>query len=305
MDNWRIRKIEYQHRPVLVNEVIRSLNVKPGKKYIDATVGDGGHSLAILKKGGRVLGIDIDEEAVVMARERLIQSEISPKNWQIVRGNFVNIDKIARERNFLPVKGVLFDLGTSIRQLKQAKRGFSFNLPGPLDMRMSQELKVTAADLINGLNRGELNDLFKRFAQEKYSLAIAKSIINARSQKPIKTTTDLANLVSRVYGRLGMRRKRIHPATKVFQALRIVVNDEINNLKKALPKAFALLATKGRLAVISFHSLEDRVVKDFFKEQSERGQMGILSTKTIRPALVEIKRNPRSRSARLRVGEKQ
>ena len=288
------------HRPVLLKEALAYLNVRRGKKYIDATVGGGGHTAAILREGGIVLGIDVDSQAVDFAKERLA-AEFSIFNFQfsIVRGNFKNIEKIARENGFYPVAGILYDLGLSSYQLEQSGRGFSFQKDESLDMRADQSLSVTAADLVNGLSEKELVKLFEKYGEESRARAIAGAIIRSRWDEPVRTSRELADIVAQVV----KKDKRIHPATKVFQALRIAVNDELNNLKSSLPPAFGLLEPKGCLVVISFHSLEDRIVKHFFREiDGERGK--ILTKKPVTPTKEEIEKNPRSRSAKLRAVEK-
>jgi len=297
------------HKPVLLKEVIEFLAVKSGEKYIDATVGGGGHSEAILKSGGTLLGIDCDPEAIVAARRRLssacpLRRDVGAgASWRLIRGNFGNLKEIALKNNFFPAAGVLFDLGVSSHQLETDYRGFSFNLEGPLDMRMDPDLKVTAADLINALGEYELAEIFFKFGEERYSRRIAGAICRTRQLAPIKTANKLAEIILQVRPRRG-RFDRTHPATRCFQALRIAVNDELNNLKKALPQALEILKPGGRLVVLSFHSLEDRIVKNFLKEKTKEGKIKILTKKPIRPTKKEIEENPRSRSARLRVGEK-
>lgn len=297
------------HEPVLLKEVIGYLNIKPGRKYIDATVGGGGHAEAILKLDGQLLAIDCDPEAIEAAREHFstacpatfsLHERGSDASWRLTQGNFKDLAKIAGKYGFEKVDGVLFDLGVSSYQLETPQRGFSFNLEGPLDMRMDPSLEVTAADLVNGLNKGELEELFKKFAQEYSTGRIAEAIINARRLKPIKTIGQLVEIIENAVP----RRNRLHPATKVFQALRIAVNDELNNLKAALPQAMALLNPGGRLAVISFHSGEDRIVKHFLRDTEKHGKIRIITEKPVRPTLGEVWENPRSRSAKLRVGEK-
>lgn len=287
------------HEPVLLKEAIGYLNIKPGRKYVDATVGGGGHAEAILKLNGQLLAIDCDPEAIEAARERLFTA-CPDASWRLTQGNFKDLAKIAGKYGFEKIDGVLFDLGVSSYQLQMPKRGFSFNLEGPLDMRMDPSLEVTAADLVNGLNKGELEELFKKFAQEYSARRIAEAIVNARRLKPIKTIGQLVEIIENAVPRKG----RLHPATKVFQALRIVVNDELNNLKAALPQAMALLNPGGRLTVISFHSGEDRIVKHFLKNTERHGKMRIITEKPVCPTFEEVKKNPRSRSAKLRVGEK-
>ena len=293
------------HKPALLKEVIEYLNIKPGEKYIDATVGGGGHTEAILKRGGKVLGIDCDPEAIKAARRYLSQACPVPKfrdvgvSWCLVRENFAHLKEVAEEKGFAQVAGIFFDLGVSSYQLETPERGFSFEAETFLDMRMDPSLKVTAADLINGLNKGELDELFSKLAQEKYSRRLAGAICRARRIAPIRTCRQLTEIVVKVKPRKKGGR---HPATNCFLALRIAVNDELNNLKRALPQALALLKIKGRLVIISFHSGEDRIVKNFLKKNKDR--LKILTKKPVRPTEREIKANPRSRSAKLRAGEK-
>ena len=290
------------HLPVLLKEVVEFLNIEKGKKYIDATVGGGGHAEAILKAGGEVLGIDWDPEAVKFAKEYLKRA-CPGTSWRIARGNFAHLKEIARREGFEKVSGVLFDLGVSSHQLEALERGFSFQVDALLDMRMDPSLAVTAADLLKVLSKKQLYALFTRFAQEKRARAIADAIVRARQIKPIERTRELADLVVKVYG--GKRKiKGLHPATKVFLALRIAVNSELENLKVVLPQAVELLKPRGRLAVISFHESEDRIVKMFFKDAKKREILKILTKKPVTPSSEEIKINPRSRSAKLRVGEK-
>jgi len=287
------------HQPVLLNEAIKLLNIKKERKYIDATVGGGGHAEAVLKTGGRVLGIDWDPEAVRYAKEYL-KKACPDTSWKIARGNFANLEEIANKEGFGKVSGILFDLGVSSYQLKTSERGFSFQKDASLDMRMDPRLAITAADLLKVLSKKQLNVLFTRFAQEKRARAIADAIVRARRIKPIETTKELVDLVTSVYG--GKRKIRaIHPATKVFLALRIVVNSELENLKVVLSQALDLLKPNGRLVVISFHESEDRIVKRFLKNEKK---IQILTKKPITPSEEEIRINPRSRSAKLRVGEK-
>lgn len=290
------------HQPVLLNEVIEYLNVKEGGRYIDTTVGGGGHAERIIQKGGRLLGIDCDPEAVEFAKKRL-EKDCPGAFWKIVQGNFANLSEIAQEHGFTQVNGILFDLGVSSHQLEAPERGFSFQEEGPLDMRMDPDLAVTAADLVNALSRNELNALFTRLGEEKRARAIADALVRARCLKKIQTTDQLANIVVEIYG--GRRKVHgRHPATKVFQALRIAVNDELNNLKEGLLQAEKLLRPSGRLVIISFHGLEDRIVKNFFKEKSRAGRLEIMTKKPIRPTEKEMDFNPRSRSAKLRAAEK-
>ncbi len=287
------------HTPVLLKETIDFLNIEKGKKYIDATVGGGGHTEAILKAGGKVLGIDWDPEAIEAAKRHL-RTACPDAFWKIVRGSFGYLSEIAERESFGKVNGILFDLGVSSHQLEVFERGFSFQADAPLDMRMDPGLAVTAADLLKVLSKKQLYALFIEFAQEKRAWAIADAIVRARKIKPIKTTKQLADLVVKVY---GDRRKirRIHPSTKVFLALRIAINSELENLKLALPRAVGLLKPEGRMIVISFHGSEDRIVKMFFKKEKK---LKILTKKPIIPSEEELRINPRCRSAKLRVAEK-
>jgi len=295
---------EEYHKPVLLKETIALLKVKKEGIYIDATVGGGGHTQAILKAGGRVIGIDCDPEAIEFTRKRLSQAcPVGASRWTLIKNNFVNLKKIANSLNIEKVDGILFDLGVSSHQLETPQRGFSFNSEANLDMRMDPELKVTAADLINGLNEGELYELFTKLGEEHHSRAVARAICRARRIGPIKTCNQLAEIVVRSVPKRG-KFDRTHPATRIFQALRIAVNDELNNLRGALPQAAELLKPGGRLVVLSFHSLEDGIVKNFLKEESEKGNLKILFKKPMVPNKVEVFKNPKARSAKLRAAEK-
>lgn len=289
------------HIPVLLKEAIDLLNVRKDSRYIDATLGLGGHSLEILKRGGRVLGVEVDERSLGEARKRLEEAGFSGQ-IVAVQENFRELKEIASTQGFVPCDGVLFDLGMSSWQLEKSGRGFSFQREEPLDMRMDKRLAVTAADLLNGLTRDELARVFQKYGEEQSAYRIASAVVRARTLKPFKTTGDLVSVVEGVVGKKGKR--QIHPATRVFQALRIAVNDEIGNLRSALPQAFAILAKGGRLAVISFHSLEDGEVKHFFKKLSDEGLGAAVTLKPLIPTEGEIKTNPRARSAKLRVIEK-
>ena len=272
-DSWKSSAVvmEIYHIPVLLKEVLEALEIKPGEKYIDCTYGGGGHFRGIQKAGGIVLGIDQDPEAKAP-----------------VQGNFAHLKEIALQAGFDQVAGILFDLGVSSHQLEMDYRGFSFNKEAKLDMRMDQTAGLTAADLINAGSEKELANLFFKYGEERESRKIAKAIVLNR---PIETTNDLAEIILKVSHR--SRNDRTHPATRVFQALRIAVNDELASLEEALPQALELLKPGGKLTVISFHSLEDRIVKNFMKKSL-----------LIRPSLEEIKINPRARSGKLRIMEK-
>jgi len=300
-----MRKVDQYHIPALLNETVEVLNIRPGKKYIDATLGGGGHSEEILKRGGRLLGIDFDPEAIAFAQERLKKFLACPglSPPKLALGNFANIDEIAKENGFEKVDGILFDLGVSSHQLETPARGFSFNQEGPLDMRMDPSLSLTARDLVNGLTEKELDELFSKLGGERYSHRLAKAIGEARKVKPIKTCDELAKIILQNAPPRG-RFDRTHPATRVFQALRIAINDELNNLKTALPKAVELLNQKGRLVILSFHSLEDGLVKRFFLEQEVKGVLTVVTGRPITPSQAEVEKNPRARSAKLRAAEK-
>ena len=283
------------HTSVLLSEVIDYLDIKPENKYIDATLGGGGHTREILKRHGKVLGLDVDEDALKNA-----DSDEELKKAIIVRANFQNIDTVAKKYGFVDVSGILFDLGISSHQIDTPERGFSFQSDAMLDMRMDQSLSVSAKDLVNGLTQRELEELMYRLGEEFYAKKIAREIIRQRDMLRIETTTQLADVIRKAIG----RGKKVHEATKVFQALRIAVNDELNVIRVALPKSFSLLKVGGRLLVISFHSLEDRIVKNTFKDLEKKGIAKIITKKPIIPGEIEITQNKRSRSAKLRVIEK-
>lgn len=283
------------HISVLLQETIESLQVKPGEKYIDATLGGGGHSEEIVRAGGVVLGIDQDIDAI-----KFVQGKLGDK-ITIAQGNFEKIGEIAREHGFEEVAGVLYDLGISSHQVDEGSRGFSFLQEAPLDMRMSSNLSVTAADLVHGLNKGELIQLFEKYGEEVFARRIAEAIIKEREKGRIETTTHLARLIASVYpGKMH----KVHPATKVFQALRVAVNDELFVLEKTLPQAIELVKKGGRVAVITFHSLEDRIVKRMFEKWQEEGKGKIVTKKPIIPSEEETAENRRARSSKLRVFER-
>ncbi|UCH43471.1 MAG: 16S rRNA (cytosine(1402)-N(4))-methyltransferase RsmH [Dehalococcoidales bacterium] len=301
------------HFPVLVEEAIKALDVQPGGRYIDCTLGGGGHAAAILERsspGGQLLGIDADPEAVQTARERL---EAYGDSSLLVNDNFVNLQAIGYRHDFLPVHGILFDLGLSSLQLDSVSRGFSFQRKAPLDMRFSPDQTLTADDIVNTYPESELADLIRNYGEEGRSRRIARKIVQER---PVKNTLELARLVEQV---IGIRKKGIHPATKTFQALRIAVNQELECLELALKQAVDLLGFEGRLVVISYHSLEDRIVKQFMQRESRdcicppeaptcvcghKASLRLINKKVITPSAVEVQVNPRSRSARLRAAER-
>lgn len=286
------------HVSVFLKEAVDALYVQNGEKYIDATFGGGGHSFEIAKRGGLVLGIDVDEDAIRNYEKESGRRDSEDLKRIIVRqGNFANIASIAAENGFSQVAGILFDLGVSSHQFDTADRGFSFQKDNALDMRMDMGLSVKASDLVNGLTKKELVMLFERYGEEHFARKIADAITEARGRKPIVSTIDLAQIIERAVG----RREKIHPATRVFQALRIAVNDELNSLETGLRDSVSLLGNGGRLAVISFHSLEDRIVKRAFLGFADQG-LGIVETvKPLVPDDREVQENQRARSAKLRI----
>ncbi len=294
------------HKPVLLKESIENLNIEKGKKYIDATLGDGGHTIEILKKGGVVLGIEINEEALERAKERIEKEGLSA-NFTGVLGNFKNIEEIAKTNGFERVSGIIYDLGYSSFELEKSGLGLSFSLDEPLDMRLDRSLGVKACDLLNSLSEKDIANVIYRYSDERLAKRIAKEIVKVRSLKKIQTTRDLVEIIESVTSP-GYERGRIHPATRTFQALRIVVNDEIENLEKSLPRAAHLLLPGSVIVLITFHSMEDKTAKDFGRcarpsvtEISEfEGKKG----KPVTPSVEEISKNPRSRSAKLRVFKK-
>lgn len=292
------------HEPVLVKKVMDILKPQPGEKYIDATINGGGHTKAILEHigpEGKVLGIDRDCELL----QRIGSQRIKDKNLRLVCGNYRDIKKIAEENGFEKVNGILFDLGFSSYHLEKSGRGFSFRRDEPLDMRYNPPKNpLTAEKIVNGWSERELEKVFKEYGEERFSRRIAAGIIQARAEIRISRSKQLADIVRQSvpspYSRRG-----IHPATRVFQALRIAVNEELENLKKALDSAPSLLASSGRIAVISFHSLEDRIVKQFFKKKETEGTLSINTKKPLTASFREKKENPRARSAKLRAAQKQ
>ena len=285
------------HEPVLLKETVENLNVKEGGKYIDATLGDGGHSLEILKRGGYVLGLDVNEKSLERAQLR-IKKEGLDERFKGVLGNFKNIEKIGKENGFEKVNGIVYDLGYSSYELEELGLGLSFQTDEILDMRLSNSLGVTAADLLNSLSEKDIAKLIYEYSDEKMSRKIAREIVKTRSLKKIQTTKDLVEIINSV-SYPGYERGRINPATRTFQALRIVVNDEIENLKKSLPQAARLLLPGSVIILITFHSLEDKVAKEFSRRA--RPSIKEVYEKPLRPSEEEIERNPRSRSAKLRV----
>ena len=310
------------HVTVLLQEAVEGLAPRPGGRYLDGTFGGGGHTRALLEASapdGRVLALDVDPAAI--ARGEALRAEYGDR-LTLRQANFASLAQVAREAGFAPLDGVLLDLGLSSYQLADEARGFSFQHDGPLDMRFGPGAATTAAELVNGAGEDQLADILWRYGEERHARRIARAIVRERERAPIATTGALAALVARAvphrHGEAG-RRDRIHPATRTFQALRIAVNGELEALEAALGGAPAVLAPGGRLAVIAFHSLEDRIVKEFMRREAtdclcpprlpvcvcgHRATLRLVTRKGVRPSEAEVAANPRSRSAIRRVAEK-
>jgi len=287
----------YTHLPVLLNEVMQFLNLRTDGRYIDATFGAGGHTRELLDRtspGGRVLAVDQDETAIEQGR---IELQSYGSRLELVKANFRDIESIVQEHGFAGLDGILADIGVSSMMLDDPARGFSFMREGPLDMRMDLDQPLTAADVLNTYSEKEIANILFNYGEERRSRQIASSIVRSR---PMSRTTDLTRAIERVLG--GRRYGKIHPATRTFQALRIFVNDELRSLETFLDSSMNVLRPGGRLVLISFHSLEDRIVKNKFRSPVVPGVA--LTKKVITAAVEELDRNPRSRSARLRAWEK-
>lgn len=294
-------------------EVLHGLYVQPGGRYIDATLGEGGHSKAIIEAcnpGGQVLGIDADPEAIQVANKRI---DVSSDEFLGININFRDLRTTALRYRFAPVHGILFDLGVSSLQLDKESRGFSFKRADPLDMRFDLDQRMLASDIVNHYPEQELADLIYRFGEDPAARHIAKCIVRNR---PIATSLDLGEIIQ---NNLPKRSRKIHPATLTFQALRIAVNDELNSLENGLEQALSLLGSGGRIVVISYHSLEDRIVKNLFKRESSNcicpprsfscqcehtAIIKLVSRKVFKPSKIEINKNPRARSAKMRIAER-
>ncbi len=321
--------MEYRHIPVMLDEVIKYLDPRPGQNFIDGTLGGGGYTAAIAKRilpAGKVIAIDLDELALSNAREKfkIEIKNIYPRKGEniiLAHDNFKNLQKITEE-NFTPpggFDGIVFDLGLSGAQLEDRSRGFSFNLPdSPLSMSFKGAGELTAEKIINNWSETELVKIFKEYGEEKFSKSIVKKIIEKRRLKPIKTVGELVEIIKLSVPR-RMQSAKIHPATKVFQALRVAVNRELENLQEALPQALGLLKPGGKIVVISYHSLEDRIVKQYTRQEAKdclcppaapvcqcghEARLKILTKGILRPTEEEVLRNPRARSAKLRAVEK-
>ncbi|MBT3995645.1 MAG: 16S rRNA (cytosine(1402)-N(4))-methyltransferase RsmH [Chloroflexi bacterium] len=305
--------LELHHEPVMMPEIMQALNVQPGGRYIDGTLGEGGHSKEILRAadpGGQVLGLDADAEAITVATERLAEHG---ESFRAVNVNFRDVRATALQYEFVPVHGVLFDLGVSSLQLDRESRGFSFRRADPLDMRFSFDQQITAADIVNRYAESELADIIFHLGEDRAARRIARAIVRSR---PILTSLELAEVIEKVNPRRG---KRTHPATQTFQAIRIAVNDELSALETALEQAVSLLGQGGRMAVISYHSLEDRIVKNFIRKQASDcicppgtpvcrcehlATLKVITRRPLIPTDAETASNPRARSAKLRVAER-
>lgn len=289
------------HTPVLPQEVLKIFNPQPGESYIDATINGGGHAKAIAERigeTGKLLGIDWDCELL----ERIRNQKSGIKNIELVCGNNQDIERIAKEKGFSKVNGILFDLGFSSYHIEKSGRGFSFQRDEPLDMRYSPgKNELTAEKIVNTWTEGAIEDILRRFGEERYSRRIAGAIARYRQRKRISRSRELALLVSRA---LPDRGSRLHPATKTFQALRIAVNNELENLSRALQGSMKLLAKGGKIAVISFQSLDDRIIKNFLKNGSGAGLLKIITSKPVIPSREEVTLNPRAGSAKLRAAIK-
>lgn len=289
------------HRPVLLQEVLRVLNPKEGETFIDATVNGGGHAKAILERigpSGKVLGIDWDCGLI----EKLKDQKLI--NLKLICDNYANIKSIVGEHNLGEVSGIIFDLGFSSHHLEEARRGFSFLKNENLDMRYNiSENELTAAKIVNNWPEKAIEDILRQYGEERFARSIARGIARERSEKKVSTTGELVGIISKSVPRAYLKR-RIHPATKTFQALRIAVNSELENLEKALKDSVSILKPGGKIAVISFHSLEDRIAKNFFKESVKSGLLNILTKKPLVADWEEKALNSRARSAKLRTAER-
>lgn len=288
------------HIPVMSKEIIEYLQLNKGQTVLDCTVGAGGHAselLELLGSDGKLIGIDQDQEALNVARSRLGNFD----NYTLIQGNFRKVDQILAQLKIDKVNGMIFDLGISSMQLGAADRGFSFKLDAPLDMRMDKNLQLSAFDLVNFLPEMRLSEILRKYGQERWCNRIARAIVRERKKSVIINTGQLVDLIRRS---VPYRYTKIHPATRTFQALRIAVNDELGALEEALEKCIDHIASGARICVISFHSLEDRIVKHQFRKFAKEEKLRIITKKPLRPTDEETAKNPRARSAKLRVAER-
>jgi len=294
----------FSHQPVMVKEVLQWLNPKENGVYVDCTLGTGGHTRALLGKTKgkiRVIGIDGDEQALRVAKENL---DTYREKISFVKGNFKDISLILDRYKIRDVDGILYDLGVSSLQLSDPKRGFSFRYNSFLDMRIDQYQDLTAAKLINEKSCKELEDIFFKFGEERWARRIAEFIEKERKIHPLRTTKELVDVIRKAVPGEVRRKRKLHFATKVFQALRIAVNQELDNLTISLKGAIGALRKEGRICIISYHSLEDRIVKKEFKREEKEEKLAILTKKVVKPSRSEIKANFRARSAKLRAAER-
>lgn len=289
------------HVPVLLNQVIKIFDPQSNENFIDATVGEAGHTLCLLQKtdpSGKVLGIDLDAETLKAAEGKL---RAYNNRVVLVKNNFKNLESIVDQYKFKEINGILFDVGMSSRELEESGRGFSFQKDEPLLMNFGEDALLTAEQIVNNWPVDDLKRIFEEYGEERFSRQIAEKIVSGRQTKPIKTTFDLVEIIKSAVPK-KYQSGRLHPATRVFQALRIAVNDELNNLRSGLEAALKILESGGKIIVISFHSLEDRIVKNFFRDH--KAVLNILTKKPVIPVQVEILNNPRARSAKLRAAQK-
>ncbi len=301
-----VNSSKVEHIPVLARTLVEQINLPRDGVMVDATIGQGGHSLLFgktLGPDGVIIALDVDKKSIQGAQ---IRTKDLACKVILIYGNFSQIGEFVHEQDVEKVDFILADLGLCSSQLADAEIGLSFQTDMPLDMRIDKRIKSSAADIVNKADQKSLADLIYKFGQERGSRRIARFIVRERQGRPIATTGQLAAIVCRALGRPGRKGKsRIHPATRTFQALRIAVNNELQNLERLLAAASALLAQKGRIVVISYHSLEDRLVKNNFKANEKAGTYKIITKKPIVPSREEIEENPRARSAKLRIAEKQ
>jgi 16S rRNA (cytosine1402-N4)-methyltransferase len=305
------------HKPVLLAEALHYLDLSSGSKIVDCTIGGAGHAVEVMKilgNKGTLLGLDLDDEALNVAKEVL-----APFSQQIIliKGNFKDLDSILKEHEIGLVDGIFFDLGISSHQIDKAERGFSFQKDGPLDMRMDNRQALKASDVINQYKREEIEKILKDFGEERYAKKISRKIVERRDKKRLRTTKELEEVIRGIIS--GSKKEKINPATRTFQAIRIEVNKELKNLKEGLNEAIECIRKGGRIVVISYHSIEDRIVKETFK-RAEKGcvcppdfpkcvcnkvsLVKVITKKPVRPSVDEVKENPRARSAKLRAVEK-
>lgn len=285
------------HIPVLEKEILEYLEVAPNRNFVDCTVGGGGHASAILAKNeprGKVLGIDRDPEVV----EKLKNKGLSDR-LKLTQGNFARLPRLVEKFGFTHVHGVLFDFGLCGYHLERSGRGFSFQRDEPLDMRFNPDQELKAEDLVNEKSESELEEILSRYGEEKYAERIARQIVESRERKTVETTSQLREIIEKAVP----EKEQDRSLARTFQALRIAVNEELENIKRGLRKALRVVDPGGRIVAVSFHSLEDRIVKRFFKKQSEREKLEIITKKPVTPTAEEINNNPRSRSAKLRAAQ--